>query len=317
MANTRALDRPYAELRRPRRRYHNRHSLGDSVAYHGQRVASPARRARDTPRISRGLPATCTYRLTCGSGRRVAQMGRRPALAAEPRTRLVETPDRSPKRDEQPMTVLASQTPTARTSAGRALVPQDAAARSRARFAAVVEQRSRAIISYLTRLVRDSHVAEDLAQEVFLRLHQTWDRIEERTMQAWLYRVARNLATDWFRKKKALPFSAVSGAGSDDDDGSMSPAHWLEDRHGAPEEHAYRAELHRLVEAAIVGLSVKLREVFVLCDVERLSYREAADVLGCNVKTISSRLARARERFQATVSPYLEQGRDRRALTNP
>lgn len=217
------------------------------------------------------------------------------------------------------MTVLTSQSVGARPTVARARNSRESAReRAHARFAAVIEQQSRPIVSYLSRLVRDSHVAEDLAQEVFLRLHQKWEGIEERTMQAWLYRVARNLATDWFRKKKALPFSAVSGgAMSDDSETARSPALWLADPHGSPEDHAARAELLSLVESAIAGLSVKLRDVFVLCDLERLSYRDAADVLGCNVKTISSRLARARVRFQAAVGPYLEAGRDRSARPSP
>lgn len=176
---------------------------------------------------------------------------------------------------------------------------------TRRTYEGVVDQYTRPIFTYLLRLTGERHHAEDLTQDVFLRLYLEWERIREDTVSAWLYRVARNLATDLFRKKRATAFGRL---GTSHPAGDASPSEWITDSatDNAPHGAVVRAELQALVEQAIDELSPKLRDVFILCDIERLSYAEAADVLGTAEKTVSSRLARARERFNKRIAPYFD-----------
>lgn len=131
---------------------------------------------------------------------------------------------------------------------------------------------------FLVRLVGDRTLAEDLAQETFLRAFDRMDtfRFESR-FSTWLYRIARNLAVDELRardRRRALP-DRLSGAAD------------------APPG----AELSTEVTAALTSLSPKLRETIVLVEVAGLSCREAASVLDIAEGTVKSRCYHARRQL--------------------
>ena len=168
------------------------------------------------------------------------------------------------------------------------------------RFERYLEQFRRPIFSYVLRLVNDEGAAEDIAQETFVRLFQELDRIRDETALAWLYRVARNLVTDYVRKKRPVTFTVLKGGKSDDDeDGALD--------FGAPAEHgpvaqSYGNELRKHIDDTLAAMSEKFREVLVLVDMQKLTHEQAAKVLNCSVKTVSARLARAREFFTTRLS---------------
>lgn len=168
------------------------------------------------------------------------------------------------------------------------------------RFERYLEQFRRPIFSYVLRLVNDEGAAEDIAQETFVRLFQELDRIRDETASAWLYRVARNLVTDYVRKKRPVTFTVLKGGKSDDDEeGALD--------FGAPAEHgpvaqSYGNELRKHIDDTLAAMSEKFREVLVLVDMQKLTHEQAAKVLNCSVKTVSARLARAREFFTTRLS---------------
>lgn len=176
-----------------------------------------------------------------------------------------------------------------------AALPKPAISPRMERFERYLEQFRRPIFSYVYRLVNDEGTAEDIAQETFVRLYQELDRIRDETASAWLYRVARNLVTDYIRKKRPVTFTVLKGGKSDDDEeGGLDFDAPASDN---PVARSYGNELSRHIDATLAAMSEKFREVLVLVDMQKLTHEEAAKVLNCSVKTVSARLARAREFF--------------------
>ena len=170
-----------------------------------------------------------------------------------------------------------------------------------AAFEALHDRYAGRIHNFIGRFVGDRQWAEDLTQEVFLKLYRNPSAFDPRKrFLTWIFAVARNACIDFLRLKK-LPVLPMSPG----EDGERSV---LEPEAGArhdPVERAASTELDERVQQVVNTLSPKLREVFVLCAVQGLSYEDAAEIIGCPVKTVSSRLSRARERFYLRFERFL------------
>ncbi len=156
------------------------------------------------------------------------------------------------------------------------------------------------ILTFVMRYVGDREWAEDLCQEVFLRLYRNPRAFDPRNrFSTWLFTVARNLSIDFLRRKRP----AVSlDSGADEDMPRVEPSGPEADR---PLDRTLLRELEGNIQHTLNGLSDKLREVFILCALQGLSYEDVAQIVGCPAKTVSSRLARARERFAQSFDSYL------------
>ena len=143
---------------------------------------------------------------------------------------------------------------------------------------------------YLARIVQNSHEAEELAQETFVRLYQSRDRFREGArFSPWLYAIAANLARNrlrWWRRRPAVSLEAWTEFGGEAADES-SAGHAAS---GALEQR----ECAEAVRAAVAALPVELREALVLCEYEGLAQAEAAEALGVTPKAVEMRLYRAR-----------------------
>jgi len=170
------------------------------------------------------------------------------------------------------------------------------------RFERHLERYRKPIYNYVVRLIGDSSTAEDIAQETFLRLFTELDRIRDKTVSAWLYRVARNLVTDYIRKKKAVPFTVLKGKSADSDD---SPTLDFAGSDPGPHELSWQSELGQMIDKTLSAMSPKFRDVIVLVDVQGLTHEEAGEALGCSAKTVSARLARAREFFAGRMGRHV------------
>lgn len=171
------------------------------------------------------------------------------------------------------------------------------------RFDAYMARFRGPIYSYVLRLVKDDGAAEDIAQETFVRLHRELEGIRDNTASAWLYRVARNLVTDYVRKKRPVTFTVLRGLAADDDEDG--PALQFADKSAGPIAQSLNNELHGLIQQTLEAMSPKFRDVLELVDVQGLTHDEAGDVLACSAKTVSARLARAREFFTRRLSRHV------------
>jgi RNA polymerase sigma-70 factor (ECF subfamily) len=175
------------------------------------------------------------------------------------------------------------------------------------RFERYLSKYRKPIFTYVVRLVRDEATAEDIAQETFVRLYKELDRIRDQTASAWLYRVARNLVTDYVRKKRPVTFTVLRGSGGNDDEDSPG----LEFEHPGRDPVAISTnnELRRLIDETLEAMSEKFRDALELVDVQQLTHEEASEILGCSVKTVSARLARAREFFAQRLGRHVNLGK--------
>ncbi|MEY2983312.1 MAG: RNA polymerase sigma factor [Planctomycetota bacterium] len=155
--------------------------------------------------------------------------------------------------------------------------------------------------TFAARMLGDSLAAEDVAQDAFLALYRHLEQVPASAYRPWLYRVARNLCLDQLRRRKfkLRLFRDVER----DDDQPLVPVDRSGDR---PDQLAETREARERIEAAIETLPPKFRETFLLCEMQGLSYEDAAAILDCPVKTVSTRLFRARQRFKAAVGDLIK-----------
>lgn len=173
-----------------------------------------------------------------------------------------------------------------------------------AAFDELVLRYKREMVTYLERMVGDAGWAEDLAQDVFLKVYLKAGAFRARArFSTWLYRIAHNRAVDFLKRRKHEPRLVLHGARETGADDREMP---ILDARGGPQECSSRRELEGKILDVVNGMDEKYRTVFVLCAMQRLSYEEAAEVTDLPVKTVSSRLCRARKLFRAKVRPYLD-----------
>lgn len=168
-------------------------------------------------------------------------------------------------------------------------------------FNRALAEHSDSLKSYATRLLGDSVAAEDVAQDSFLALYRHLNQVPTAAFRPWLFRVARNLCLDQLRRRK-FKLSLFRDLQKDDE----NPFTPVDTNTVAPDKVAETKEARAAIEKAIQELPIKFREAFLLCEVEGLSYEDAAAVMGCPVKTVSTRLFRARQRFKSLVSRLIK-----------
>ena len=153
---------------------------------------------------------------------------------------------------------------------------------------------------HLLHMVRDGAAAQDLVQEVFLRV---WTRAEQwngsGTFKAWLYRIATNLALNHMRaarRRREQPLDVPGDRGDGEEEEGM-PA-WMSDASAlGPDAKLELAEQRALFQRLIEGLPEEKREVFRLVHEMEMSMRDAAEELGVPEGTVKSRLHYARKRL--------------------
>ncbi|MBI4583315.1 MAG: sigma-70 family RNA polymerase sigma factor [Planctomycetes bacterium] len=149
------------------------------------------------------------------------------------------------------------------------------------------------------RFVRDKEDALEIVQDVFLRAYQGLAKFKtDSKFFTWLYRITVNRAIDLLRSRKSRP--AVELAAREEQDNFE--ANIADPRSCDPAALFDQKETGRLVLNAVSQLSDKHQAVFLLHAVEELSYKEIAEVLGCSIGTVMSRLFYARKKLQELLA---------------
>ena len=151
---------------------------------------------------------------------------------------------------------------------------------NRAAFSELVRYHREGVINVVYRMCGDVHLAEDAAQEAFIRAWQHLPGYQPRSpFRNWLYRIATNLALDMLRRERdMLDVDEVQ----------------LRTHTKGPEDSMDQSERAEMVRAAVLALPSASRTVLVLREYEGLSYKEIADTLGIPIGTVMSRLNYAR-----------------------
>jgi RNA polymerase sigma-70 factor (ECF subfamily) len=140
-------------------------------------------------------------------------------------------------------------------------------------------------------LTRNDADAQDMVQEAYLRALRFFGGFRGTDAKAWLLTIVRNTCYTWLRRNRSPELSC------DFDDVVLA----LESEGPDPETEQLMKAQARLVNDAIEKLPIEFREVVVLRELEELSYKEIAVVLGVPIGTVMSRLARARKRLMSTL----------------
>jgi RNA polymerase sigma-70 factor, ECF subfamily len=174
-------------------------------------------------------------------------------------------------------------------------------------FEALVERYQNRLVGILFHMVGNKEEAEDLCQEVFLRIYKARKGYRPRAkFSTWLFTIANNLALNHLRRKgrtQNLPLGGASGSQP------VSPvAQGLVGREGTPSGQLRQAELSDLVRDALSTLNEDQKMAVLLNKFEEMSYAEIADVMGKSPEAIKSLLARARNHLREQLEPYLLSG---------
>ncbi|QIK74142.1 RNA polymerase sigma factor SigE [Nocardioides piscis] len=168
----------------------------------------------------------------------------------------------------------------------------------------VVENHSDRVFRLAYRLTGNRHDAEDLTQEVFVRVFRSLETYTPGTFEGWLHRITTNLFLDGARRKQRLRFDALSD----------ERAARLESADGAPDTAYADQRFDADIELALATLPPDFRAAVVLCDVEGMTYEEIADILDAKLGTVRSRIHRGRAMLRrALVHRAPTSGRERYA----
>ena len=165
-------------------------------------------------------------------------------------------------------------------------------------FALLLNKHRGPVVHFLYRMVLNQGVAEELGQEVFLRVYKSRGTYEPTAkFTTWLFRIATHLALNWLRDGKA-----EKAQESIDDTAGDGPARELQDRTGNIEQKmVYEARLDE-VRAAIEALPAKQRAAVLMHKYEEMEYTQIAGVLGCSESAVKSLLFRAYETLRARLA---------------
>jgi RNA polymerase sigma-70 factor (ECF subfamily) len=161
-------------------------------------------------------------------------------------------------------------------------------------FEEIVRRYQRRVYAVALRIVRRHDVADDVAQEAFIRAHQALESFDlERPFGPWICRIAANLAVNHVRSPRAREEGLPEGH-------AETPAVAQ-----SPLDGVLDAEARAVLDRALEALPAEQRAVFVLRVFEEQSYKEIAEALELSMGTVMSRLSRAREKLREALEPYL------------
>jgi len=158
-------------------------------------------------------------------------------------------------------------------------------------WAEIVEKHSARVYRLAYRLTGNRADAEDLTQEVFVRVFRSLDSYRPGTFEGWLHRITTNLYLDQTRRRARIRFDSLG----EEPDIKLHPI-------PAPDQQVLADTFDSDVEAALAEMAPAFRVAVVLCDIEGLSYEEIADVLGLKLGTVRSRIHRGRSQLRAALA---------------
>ena len=174
-------------------------------------------------------------------------------------------------------------------------------------YGLLVVKYQRRIERLIGRMVRDSDLVEDIAQETFIRAYRALHQFRgDAQFYTWLYRIAVNTAKKALvdmRRNPVISENAMRSGGDDDETSFLDNELTSEE---TPETVWAAKEIAATVNAAMASLPEDLRQAVTLREIEGMTYEEIAEVMNCPIGTVRSRIFRAREAISAKVKPLLE-----------
>ncbi|MFI2810600.1 MULTISPECIES: RNA polymerase sigma factor RpoE [Microbulbifer] len=158
------------------------------------------------------------------------------------------------------------------------------------------------IVAVVSRFIKDHSEVQDVVQEAFIKAYRALANFRgESAFYTWMYRIAINTAKNHLVSRGRRPPSSDVDL---EDAEFYSGADMLRDNE-TPENQLFRDQLEQAVHQAIQALPEDLRSAVTLREMEGLSYEDIAEVMGCPVGTVRSRIFRAREAIDRTVKAVM------------
>jgi RNA polymerase sigma-70 factor, ECF subfamily len=176
-------------------------------------------------------------------------------------------------------------------------------------FAELVELYHHRLVTVMHHLVGNAEEAEDLAQEVFLRVYRGRKKYHPKAkFSTWLFTIANNLALNILRTRQRKPTIPLNVR----DSGPLGPRpaeQLVLDRDAPPEDRLQKRELADVVKQAIETLNERQRIAVVLNKFEDMNYAEIAEIMGLTTKGVKSLLSRARDNLRIALQDYINMDR--------
>ena len=160
------------------------------------------------------------------------------------------------------------------------------------------------LVNFFVRMVHDRPLAEDLAQEVFLRVYQARHRYQpDARFTTWLYRIATNLALNAIRDRKGCV-----ALNDFDEQRSESEVARVADGKPVADEQMMQSDRERIIREAVEALPEKQCVAVILHKYQDVNYRQISKVLGVSESAVKSLLFRAYESLRARLEPLMKEG---------
>lgn len=171
-------------------------------------------------------------------------------------------------------------------------------------FEEIYQRHRKPVFNFIFRYVKSQEHAEELLQDVFLRLVQNAQNYEKQAkFTTWLYTIARNICIDTYRRKKHRQTVSMQQTLRGDPEEGLTFEQILEDpsQESLGEDRVYYHQLRQVVESGLANLPEEQREVFLLREVSQLPFKEIASIVGTLENTVKSRMRYALEYLRRHV----------------
>lgn len=173
----------------------------------------------------------------------------------------------------------------------------------------IVRANNRRVYNICYRFTNSTDDAEDLTQEVFIKVYRTLPSydFEKGAFTTWLTTVTRNLLVDHFRRSKQDRMTDSIDTNPQNDDDSPTLGDTIQDRSATPDETYAAKQKQKLVQEALKKLSPDLREAVILRDLQDMDYKEISAALKVPEGTVKSRINRGRTELARVLSRTYKQ----------
>ena len=168
----------------------------------------------------------------------------------------------------------------------------------------IVRRYHRRIYNICYRFAGSGDDAQDLTQDVFIKMYKTLDTydVERGAFMTWVTTITRNLLVDHFRRSRQDRVTdSIDGTSREEED-ALSISDRLEDSRPSPDDRLASKETQKMVQTALARLSPELREAVILRDLQDMDYKEIAGTLRVPEGTVKSRINRGRMELARLLS---------------
>jgi RNA polymerase sigma-70 factor (ECF subfamily) len=163
-------------------------------------------------------------------------------------------------------------------------------------FEQILKKYKKLVINIAYRFIQDRIEAEDIAQEVFLRVYESAKRYKPKAkFSTWIYKITLNVCLNKLRSKKHLQTISLNKPKEIPDPTYIHPFINLE-----------KKELNQLIKEAIDSLPINQRIAVILQKYQGLSYREISKIMGCSTSAVDSLLQRAKQNLKRKLTPFFK-----------